>query len=83
MLYPVFIGLYVYIYTLVISGLSMLCPVFIGLYYTKLQATGTRLGSLIETIFGMLTAVAVALAASWLLTFVVLSFVPLLVIAGE
>ena len=46
------------------------------------QATGSRLGTLIETMFGMTLALVIALVYSWVLTLVILGVVPLVMIAG-
>ena len=46
------------------------------------QATGTRLGTLIETAFGLSFSLIIALVYSWILTFVILGAVPILVISG-
>ncbi|CAI8032913.1 ATP-dependent translocase ABCB1 [Geodia barretti] len=45
-------------------------------------ATGTRLGTLIETAFGLSFSLIIALVYSWILTFVILGAVPILVISG-
>jgi ABC-type multidrug transport system fused ATPase/permease subunit len=45
-------------------------------------ATGTRLGTLIETAFGLSFALLIALVYSWILTFVILAAVPILIISG-
>lgn len=46
------------------------------------QATGTRIGTLVETCIGLLLAIAIAFAYSWLITLVILGVVPLIIIAG-
>ena len=45
------------------------------------QATGSRLGTLLETTFGLLLALGIAFGYSWLMTFVILGFVPFLALA--
>ena len=42
------------------------------------QATGIRLGIVLQTIFGLITAVVIALTASWELTLVVMFVFPVL-----
>ena len=46
------------------------------------QATGTRLGTLLETGFSLLASLIIALIYSWVLTLVLLTLVPVLIIAG-
>ena len=46
------------------------------------QATGTRLGTVIETLIGMMFAIVIAFAYTWLLSLVILSMVPIVLIAG-
>ena len=46
------------------------------------QATGTRVGGLIETFFGLGFSILVAFVYSWLITLVILGTVPILLIAG-
>ena len=46
------------------------------------QATGSRIGTLIETAVGLLIAVIIAFVFSWLLTLVILGLVPFLILAG-
>ena len=50
--------------------------------FTPSQATGSRLGTLVETMIGLLLAVAISFAYNWVLTFVILGVVPFLMIAG-
>eukprot|EP00731_Ephydatia_muelleri_P002337 Em0001g2337a len=45
-------------------------------------ATGTRLGTLLESTFGLLLALIIAMSYSWTLTLVILGFLPIMVIAG-
>ena len=45
-------------------------------------ATGTRLGTMAEVIFSMLTALAISFAYSWLMTLVLLGMFPLFLISG-
>ncbi len=47
-----------------------------------MQATGSRIGTLIETVTGLLLAVVIAFIYSWLLTFVVMALVPFIILAG-
>ena len=47
------------------------------------QATGSRVGSLVETTVGLLLAIVIAFVYSWLMTLVVLGVVPVLIIAGS
>ena len=46
------------------------------------QATGTRLGTVIETMIGMIFAIVIAFAYTWLLSLVILGMVPIVLIAG-
>ena len=46
------------------------------------QAGGIRLGTLVESLTGMLCAIAVAFAFSWIMAFVVLAFLPVIVLAS-
>ena len=46
------------------------------------QATGSRLGTLVETFIGMLFALVVAFVYSWLMTLMILAVVPILIVAG-
>ena len=48
----------------------------------QLKATGTRLGTLLESTFGLLLAFIIAMIYSWALTLVILGFLPIMVIAG-
>lgn len=48
-----------------------------------MQATGTRVGTLVETFLALVLSVAIAFAYSWLLTLVILGVVPILIIAGS
>ena len=45
-------------------------------------ATGSRLGTLLEIIFGMVVAFAISFGHSWVLTFVVLLIVPIMFISS-
>ena len=45
-------------------------------------ATGTRLGTLMETTIGMLASIVVAFVYSWVLTLLILAVVPLVLIAS-
>ena len=45
-------------------------------------ATGARLGTVVEIIFGMFVAFVISLAISWVLTLVVLCMVPLMFLSG-
>ena len=47
-----------------------------------LQATGSRVGTLIETLVGALLALGIALYYSWLMTIVILLVAPLVMVAG-
>ena len=46
------------------------------------QATGTRLGTVIETMIGMLFAIVIAFAYTWVLSLVILGMVPIVLVAG-
>ena len=46
------------------------------------QATGLRLGHILQSVASVITALVIALAASWILTFVAFSVLPFLVIAA-
>ena len=50
--------------------------------HTHIQATGSRLGTLIETMVGMVASLIIAFVYSWMLTLVLFGFVPLFVIGG-
>ena len=50
--------------------------------HTHIQATGSRLGTLIETMIGMLASLVIAFVYSWMLTLVLFGFVPIFIIAG-
>ncbi len=52
------------------------------IFISILQATGFQLGTMMEAFAGILTAIIIAFYAHWLLTLVVLGFVPFMVIAG-
>ena len=45
-------------------------------------ATGSRLGVLIQVIFSLLLSLAIAFAYSWSLTFIIIGFVPFVMLAG-
>ena len=45
-------------------------------------ATGSRLGVLIQVIFSLLLSLAIAFAFSWSLTFIIIAFVPIVMLAG-
>ncbi|XP_011409250.2 PREDICTED: bile salt export pump-like [Amphimedon queenslandica] len=45
-------------------------------------ATGSRLGTLIETFVGMFASLIIAFVYSWMLTLVLIGFVPVFIIAG-
>lgn len=47
-----------------------------------LQATGSRVGSLVETFFIFIFILIIAFVYSWIITLVILGLVPLLFIAG-
>lgn len=46
------------------------------------QAAGIRLGTLVESLTGMLCALAIAFAYSWIMAFLVLAFVPVIIISS-
>ena len=46
------------------------------------QATGTRLGTLLETFIALGLSLIIALVYSWLLTLVLLTLVPVMLVAG-
>ena len=46
------------------------------------QATGTRLGMLLESSFGLLLSLVIAALYSWVLTLVILCFVPIMMATG-
>ncbi len=49
----------------------------------KIQgATGTRLGTLLETSIGMLVSIVIAFVYSWVMTLLILGVVPLIIISG-
>ena len=48
-----------------------------------MQATGTRVGTLLETLVSFILVLIVAFIYSWLLTLVILGVVPLIVLAGS
>ena len=48
----------------------------------SLQATGARLGTLVETFFGMIVAIVIAFIYSWVLTLLILAVVPIMIVAG-
>ena len=50
--------------------------------HIHIQATGSRLGTLIETMIGMLASLVIAFVYSWMLTLVLIGFVPIFIIAG-
>uniref|UniRef100_A0A1X7TB27 ABC transmembrane type-1 domain-containing protein n=1 Tax=Amphimedon queenslandica TaxID=400682 RepID=A0A1X7TB27_AMPQE len=45
-------------------------------------ATGSRLGTLIETFVGMVASIIIAFVYSWMLTLVLIGFVPVFIISG-
>ena len=45
-------------------------------------ATGVRVGTLLESIFGMLVAIIIAFVYSWVLTLLILGVVPIILITG-
>ena len=50
--------------------------------HTHTQATGTRLGTVIETMIGMIFAIVIAFAYTWVLSLVILGMVPIVLVAG-
>lgn len=47
-----------------------------------MQATGSRLGTVIEMVIGMVLALIIAFVYSWILTLIILGVVPIMMIAG-
>ena len=47
------------------------------------QAAGIRLGTLIESLTGLLAAVAVGFAYSWIMAIVILAFMPIIAAASS
>ena len=47
-----------------------------------MQATGSRLGTLVEMCVGMLLALIIAFVYSWVLTLIILGVVPVMMVAG-
>ncbi len=47
------------------------------------QATGERLGTLVESFFGMLLALLISFIYNWVLSLVILGVVPIVMIAGS
>ena len=50
--------------------------------HTLIQATGTRLGTVIETMIGMVLAIVIAFVYTWVLSLIILGTVPIVLIAG-
>ena len=46
------------------------------------QATGIRLGTILQTVCGLIAAIVIAFSASWELTFVLMFAFPVLALAG-
>ena len=65
-----------------LSLLSLSLSLSLTHTHTHTQATGSRVGTLIETMVGALLALGIALAYSWLMTIVILLVVPLVMFAG-
>lgn len=59
--------------------MELMLPLFISICH---QATGSRLGALIEAFIGLLLALVIAFAYSWLLTLVILGTLPVILVAG-
>ena len=51
--------------------------------FSLTKATGSRLGTLIETSIGMLLALGIAFGYSWALSLLILGVVPLVIIAAS
>ena len=51
-------------------------------FYLFLQATGTRVGTLLESFVSMFLVIIISFVFSWLVTLVVLGVVPLIILAG-
>lgn len=54
--------------------------VFVNNWY--LQATGSKIGQVLEAASTLATAITIAFVYGWKLAFVVLSFMPLMILAG-
>lgn len=62
-----------------VSLLYSLLSLFLSLVH---QATGSRLGTIVETLTGLVLVLVVAFIYSWVLTLVILGIVPLMMLAG-
>ena len=60
---------------------GILCPC-IFLFISFLQATGSRLGTLVEISVAMFLSLAISLIYSWMLTLVLMGFIPVFIFAG-
>jgi hypothetical protein len=54
----------------------------LGIFIT-LQATGARVGIVLQSLFGMVAGITIALYFGWKLALAVMAMVPILVIAGK
>ena len=50
--------------------------------HTHIQAAGIRLGTLLETLTGLLMSIIIAFVYSWLVTLVILGILPVTIIAA-
>ncbi len=61
--------------------MSILLCILLLLFQAK-NVTGLRLGTVLQTVAGVLAALTIALEASWLLTFVLFCVFPFFVVIG-
>ena len=62
-----------------VSTHTIQAVLFISLFF---QATGSRLGTMLESLFGLVPGIILAFVYSWVMTFVIIGFVPLFALAG-
>ena len=77
LLYCVIFIITVYLYYMVYCA-----HVFIFVPISFLQATGSRLGTLVEISVAMFLSLAISLIYSWMLTLVLMGFIPVFIFAG-